>query len=61
MAESLKVKISQTVLLNISDHWTRNRIQNTTPSFRVIGALLGKTEGRTAQIYTSTELVANIN
>ena len=58
---SLKVKISQTVLLNISDHWTRNRIQNATNSFRVVGALMGKTEGRIMHIFQSTELTASVD
>ena len=49
------------MLLNISDHWTRNRIQNSQNSFRVIGALMGKTEGRIMHIFQSTELMASIS
>jgi COP9 signalosome complex subunit 6 len=45
------------VILNISDHWTRTRVQNNTPDARVIGALLGIQTGRDVEIYNSFELV----
>ncbi len=53
---SLKVKINQTVLLGISDHFVRNLIQNPQASKRVIGALLGTQDGRTVSIISSSEL-----
>lgn len=53
---SLKVKINQTVLLGISDHYTRNLIQNPKLSKRVIGALLGSQDGRIVSINSTSEL-----
>lgn len=53
---SLKVKINQTVLLGISDHFVRNLIQNPGYSKRIIGALLGSQDGRTISILSSSEL-----
>ena len=53
---SLKVKINQTVLLGISDHFVRNYIQNPKFSKRVIGALLGTQDGRNVSIIASSEI-----
>lgn len=58
---SLKVKINQTVLLGISDHYTRNSVQNPKLSKRVIGALLGSQDGRTVSIISASELKYQIN
>lgn len=53
---SVKLKINQTVLLGISDHYFRNFIQHPDKSKRVIGALLGTQDGRNLSIVSSSEL-----
>lgn len=45
------------VILNISDHWTRGRVQNNSSNVRVIGALLGNQTGRDVEIFNSFELI----
>jgi len=52
---SVKVQLHPLVIMNISDHWTRMKAQNGKPS-QVIGALLGKQEGRLLEIMNSFEL-----
>ena len=58
---SLKVKINQTVLLGISDHYFRNMIQHPETSKRVIGALLGTQDGRNLSVVSSSELIYKID
>lgn len=53
---SQQVKIHQVVVLNISDHYTRNRLQQKGGASRVSGALLGYQEGRTLNIIASFEI-----
>lgn len=58
---SFTIRLSQVVILSISDHITRNSIQNTGGSSRVVGALLGNQDGRTINIQSTCELLANIS
>jgi COP9 signalosome complex subunit 6 len=56
----LDIKLHPLVLINISDHFTRAKVQqtdNTNKQPRVIGALYGTQEGRTVEIRTSFELI----
>jgi hypothetical protein len=47
--------IHSVVVLNISDQWTRARVQNETQQ-TVCGAVLGKQAGRNIEIWNSFEL-----
>jgi len=46
--------------LNISDHWTRQKVQNNISNPRVIGALVGVQTGRDVEIFNSFELVYRV-
>jgi len=54
---SLNVQLHPLVIINISDHWTRVKVQTDTKDPRVIGALLGTQAGRNIEILNSFELV----
>lgn len=47
------------VILNVTDHFTRQRVNNDAPQ-RVLGALLGIQQGRRVEIHTSFELVYDV-
>ena len=58
---SLTVKINQIVLLNISDHYVRNKVQIKPKSTRIVGALLGKQESRKVSVLLTTELLFQLD
>lgn len=53
---SFKVKIHHTVLLNISDHYTRRRYQFPKEPTVILGALIGTEEGEVINIVASFEV-----
>ncbi|XP_003740294.1 COP9 signalosome complex subunit 6 [Galendromus occidentalis] len=53
---SVSVQLHPLVIMNISDHWTRIRAQNNGQAEQVFGALLGKQQGRTIEVFNSFEL-----
>ncbi|KAE8620338.1 hypothetical protein XENTR_v10010197 [Xenopus tropicalis] len=57
---SVTVALHPLVILNISDHWIRMRSQEGRP-VQVIGALIGKQEGRNIEVMNSFELLSQIN
>ncbi|TNN73080.1 COP9 signalosome complex subunit 6 [Liparis tanakae] len=54
---SVSVALHPLVILNISDHWIRIRSQEGRP-MQVIGALIGKQEGRNIEVMNSFELLS---
>jgi len=56
----LNVYLHPLVLINMSDHWIRTRVQNNVENPRVIGALLGLQTGRNIEIMNSFELVYDV-
>jgi len=56
----LSVYLHPLVLINMSDHWIRTRVQNNVDNPRVIGALLGIQTGRNIEIMNSFELVYDV-
>jgi len=57
---ALSVVLHPLVIINISDHWIRSKVQNGVENPRVIGALVGIQSGRNVEIFNSFELVADI-
>uniref|UniRef100_A0A3B3C0U7 COP9 signalosome complex subunit 6 n=1 Tax=Oryzias melastigma TaxID=30732 RepID=A0A3B3C0U7_ORYME len=55
---SVSVALHPLVILNISDHWIRIRSQEGRP-MQVIGALIGKQEGRNIEVMNSFELMSH--
>jgi len=55
-AGSLTLHLHPLVIINISDHWTRTKVQTNQANPRVIGALVGTQTGRVIEIYNSYEL-----
>uniref|UniRef100_A0A8C6DQB9 COP9 signalosome complex subunit 6 n=2 Tax=Pecora TaxID=35500 RepID=A0A8C6DQB9_MOSMO len=55
---SVSVALHPLVILNISDHWIRMRSQEGRP-MQVIGALIGKQEGRNIEVMNSFELLSH--
>ncbi|XP_078116322.1 COP9 signalosome complex subunit 6 isoform X3 [Sander vitreus] len=55
---SVSVALHPLVILNISDHWIRIRSQEGRP-MQVIGALIGKQEGRNIEVMNSFELLSH--
>jgi COP9 signalosome complex subunit 6 len=53
---ALNVMLHPVVIINISDHWTRAKVQSKKPNPRVIGALVGIQTGRNLEIFNSFEL-----
>ncbi|XP_027232121.2 COP9 signalosome complex subunit 6 [Penaeus vannamei] len=53
---SVSVSLHPLVILNISEHWTRQRAQEVTSEVQVLGALIGKQTGRHVEIMNSFEL-----
>ncbi|GJQ84920.1 hypothetical protein Trydic_g527 [Trypoxylus dichotomus] len=56
---SITCSLHPLVIMNVSEHWTRERAQNISIQ-RVIGALIGKQKGRNIEIMNSFELVFTI-
>lgn len=54
---SCTVLLHPLVIINISDHATRARVENNGTHTRVIGALLGNQTGKTLEVSNSFELV----
>jgi len=54
------VMLHALVLINISDHWTRTKVQNNAENPRVLGALLGTQSGRNVEVFSCCELVYNV-
>ncbi|KAA0194898.1 COP9 signalosome complex subunit [Fasciolopsis buskii] len=54
---SVTVQLHPLVVLNISEHWTRNKVKENSPAVVVYGALLGKQEGHHVEITNSFELL----
>lgn len=52
---SVSVKLHPLVIMNISEHWTRTKVQEGTPQ-KVYGAIIGKQKGRNIEIMNSFEL-----
>jgi len=57
---ALNIVLHPLVVINISDHWTRTKVQNKIAKPRVIGALLGTQDGRNVEIFNSFELVYDV-
>ncbi|KAM6289212.1 LOW QUALITY PROTEIN: COP9 signalosome complex subunit 6, partial [Aegotheles albertisi] len=55
---SVAVALHPLVILNISDHWIRMRCQEGRPG-QVIGALIGRQEGRHIEVMNSFELLSH--
>ncbi|GFU22446.1 COP9 signalosome complex subunit 6 [Nephila pilipes] len=53
---SVTISLHPLVIMNVSEHWTRVKSQEGTP-LQVIGALIGKQQGRNIEIMNSFELV----
>ena len=51
----MSVAIHPLVIMNVSEHWTRQRAQEGKP-MQVIGALIGKQKGRSIEIFNTFEL-----
>ncbi|XP_018336627.1 COP9 signalosome complex subunit 6 [Agrilus planipennis] len=56
---SITCSLHPLVIMNVSEHWTRERAQSGIPK-QVIGALIGKQKGRNIEIMNSFELVFSI-
>lgn len=57
---ALRISLHPLVIINISDHYTRNKVSNpkvTNP--RIIGTLFGSQKGRDVEIFNSFELTFN--
>ena len=54
-AGSVSVKLHPLVIMNISEHWTRAKVQEGAPQ-KVYGAIIGKQKGRNIEIMNSFEL-----
>lgn len=47
---SVSVLLHPLVILNISEHWTRNKVKENGTDFSIFGALLGKQEGHHVEV-----------
>jgi len=56
----LSISLHPLVIINISDHWTRTKVQQHQENPRVIGAFLGLQTGRQIEICNSFELVYSV-
>jgi len=52
---SVSVKLHPLVIMNMSEHWTRIKVQNSSPQ-KVFGAIIGKQKGRNIEVMNSFEL-----
>jgi len=58
---SVSVSLHPLVIMNISEHWTRCKVQNGGP-LKIFGALIGKQTGRNVEVMNSFELdVVNVD
>jgi len=55
-SSGLNLTLHPFVLINISDHFTREKFQKTSGNVKVIGALLGTQNGRAIEIFSSFEI-----
>jgi COP9 signalosome complex subunit 6 len=58
-AGSVTVSLHPLVIMNISEHWTRTKVQVGSPQ-KVYGALIGKQKGRNIEVMNSFELDFNL-
>lgn len=56
----LSISLHPLVIINMSDHWTRTKVQQHQDNPRVIGAFLGLQNGRQIEICNSFELVFSV-
>ena len=56
---SVSVKLHPLVIMNISEHWTRTKVQEGSPQ-KVYGAIIGKQKGRNIEIMNSFELQVHV-
>jgi len=56
----LSISLHPLVIINMSDHWTRTKVQQRQDNPRVIGAFLGLQNGRQIEICNSFELVFSV-
>jgi len=56
----LSISLHPLVVINMSDHWTRTKVQQRQDNPRVIGAFLGLQNGRQIEICNSFELVFSV-
>jgi len=56
----LNILLHPLVIIHISDHWTRTKVQLAKENPRVIGAILGIQNGRTVEICGAFELIFDI-
>jgi len=56
----LNILLHPLVIIHISDHWTRHKVQQVKENPRVIGAILGIQNGRTVEIFGSFELTYSV-
>jgi len=56
----LSISLHPLVIINMSDHWTRAKVQQHQDNPRVIGAFLGLQNGRQIEICNSFELVFSV-
>eukprot|EP01117_Protostelium_nocturnum_P002978 TRINITY_DN13908_c0_g1_i1.p1 TRINITY_DN13908_c0_g1~~TRINITY_DN13908_c0_g1_i1.p1 ORF type:complete len:325 (-),score=105.54 TRINITY_DN13908_c0_g1_i1:43-1017(-) len=55
-SSTLDLRLHPLVIINISDHFTRTRVQQTDPKPRVIGCIVGTQTGRVVEIFNSYEI-----
>ncbi|KAG4098405.1 Mov34-domain-containing protein [Neocallimastix lanati (nom. inval.)] len=55
-SSGLNLSLHPFVLINISDHFTREKFQKSSGNVKVIGALLGTQKGRSIEIFSSFEI-----
>jgi COP9 signalosome complex subunit 6 len=54
---SISIEVHPLTVLNVTDHLTRAKYMSTADKpFRVVGALLGKQEGRVLEIVNTVEI-----
>jgi len=55
-SSTLDLRLHPLVIINISDHWIRSKVQGNIQNPRVVGAIVGIQNGRTVEIFNSYEL-----
>jgi len=56
---AMDVKLHPMVIINLSDHYTRERVKST-KNVRCIGVLLGQQSGRKIEVYNSFEMILDL-
>jgi len=56
---SVSVKLHPLVIMNMSEHWTRTKVQQGSPQ-KVYGAIIGKQKGRNIEVMNSFELQSDL-